>query len=133
MAFKLTKAEGEQRTELVEKLGKAVAQLEDDVREYNEKVGELRAPVEAALAAYNALVEEARGFCEDIVNERETDYDGKSEKWQEGDKGEAARSWIDEWQNVDLSELEIEFPDDLEVDAPTHADDLQNLPEEADQ
>jgi len=131
MAFKLTQAEAKRRDELVEALQKAQGELDDAVSEYNEKSQEIRGPVEEAVSAYNAVVEEAHDFAEDVASDGDTAFDEKSEKWQEGERGEAARSWIDEWQNADFNEIEINWPDDLEIEAPGHAGNLEALPTEA--
>jgi hypothetical protein len=133
MAFKLTKDESARRDKILGELQTERSKLEDAISVYNANVEDLKNPVVAALEQYNAVVEEARGFAEDVANQAEQDYDDKSDKWQEGDKGQAASGWKDEWENADFQEFEIEFPDELPSDLPEHAETLENLPGEAEQ
>lgn len=63
-----------------------------------EELSKLYSAVTEALIAYrNKLDEVYQGF--------NSDFDDKSEKWQESDKGEAVKSWIDE-MSEQLDELE---------------------------
>lgn len=130
MGFKLTKDEAARKAELLLDLQAQYDKLEDAINTYRAEEALLREPVVNALDAYNELVDAARGFAEDVANRAETEYDEKSEKWQEGDRGEAAREWKDAWDNVNLDEIEIEWPDELSVDDPGHATELDGLPEE---
>lgn len=130
MAFKLTKVEVEQRDQLVAALNTKYAALEDAVSEYNAKLAELREPLQHALDGYNEAVEQARGFAEDIASQIDNDIEDKSEKWQESERGEAAIAWRDEWQGIDLSEIDLDLPGDLEVEATDHAADLEALSSE---
>ena len=59
------------------------------IDEYNAATTDPRAAVESALKEYNEALAEAKGFAEDIANEAESEFDNKSEKWQEGDRGQA--------------------------------------------
>ena len=133
MAFKLDKQDTARRDKLVEELRDGRGVLEDAVSTFNAAVEELKAPLLAALEKYNEIVEEARGFVEDIASTADGQFDDKSEKWQEGDKGQAARNWIDAWQNEPFDALEIAFPDELTLpdEETDHDGRLENLPEEA--
>jgi capsule polysaccharide export protein KpsE/RkpR len=130
MAFKLTKEEKTRRDQLVRDLGSLICQIEDEVNNYNAEVEKLRTYVEPVVKRYNALAAEAEGFREDIVGRLDVEYDDKSEKWQDGDRGQEVRSWIDEWENLDLSEIEVEWPDELEIERPSGPDDLEGLSED---
>jgi len=133
MAFKLDKKEVGERDGLLEELRDARTALEEAVAAYNAAVEALKAPLLAELEKYNEVVEKARDFVEDIANVAEEQFGDKSEKWQEGEKGVAAREWIDAWQNEDLNAVEIEFPDELSLpdDETDHDGRLENLPEKA--
>ena len=48
-------------------------------------------------------IEEIKGTAEDIHSETESDFDSKSEKWQEGEKGEEERTKIDALENLNSS------------------------------
>jgi chromosome segregation ATPase len=130
MAFKLSKSESAQREQLFEAMRAKFGELEDAINEYNSKLAELREPLQHALDGYNEAVEHARQFAEDIVGEYQGQLDDKSEKGQESERGEAAASWIGEWEAIDLSELEFELPADLEVPEVSHLDEFEALPVE---
>ena len=133
MAFKLTKAEDQRRMDYVTSLNELKSKLEDAIGEFNAKREELKAPVEAAFNAYKEALAEAKGFAEDIASAAEGQIDDKSERWQESERGEAARSWQQEWEGAELDEPDdIDFGDDLDTPDLDHADTLENLPIEAD-
>jgi hypothetical protein len=133
MAFKLTRSE-ESRLELLrDKLADARLTLEAVFNAQSAVIEDAYAEINAALAPYNEIVEEARGFVEDIASEREGEWDDKSERWQESDRGQAARDWFEQWRSA--AECEIETIDDLEPTVPEFnpvdvSDLLENLPVE---
>ena len=131
-AFNLSKLDADRRDNLIAEMRAKWEAVEDAARVYNEALAELRAPIAAALAEYNEVVEEARGFAEDVARGAEEAIDAKSERWQEGEKGQAAIEYRDAWDGVDLGEVEIAWPEDADWlgDAPPHADDMEALPSE---
>jgi hypothetical protein len=132
MAFKLSKSDIARRDELTEAVRNARSELDDEINAYNEKLGELKAEVETALNAYNEKLADLKSWAEDIASEADSEWNDKSERWQEGDKGEAARTWIDEWQGFSAEDIEIEWPEDVSIDTMDDAaDDVEQLPEEA--
>jgi hypothetical protein len=130
MAFKLSKAELEQRSKLIERLNEAHGKLEAAINGYNEQVAELREPVEQAVSTYNEELAEAAAFAAQIAESRQGEYDDKSDKWQEGDKASAAADWISEWENFEADEIEIEWPDELELPDTGHSENLEGIAEE---
>lgn len=133
MAFKLSKSESAKRDELIGWMRDKLTELKAEVSDFNGKLDELKEPLQHAIDGYNEAVEAARAYCEEIAEERQGNFDDKSEKWQEGEKGEAAQEWLNEWQNIDLSEIVIELPDELEAPEASHADDLEALPANAEE
>ena len=131
MAWKLNKAELTRRNALYDEIMGAGEDLLAAVAAYNEAMAEQAQKVQEALDAYNSALSDARDFRDEIVGDRDGDYQDKSEAWQEGDKGQAVRTWIDEWEGAELDEVEIEFPEELEEPDLAHADALNDLPEEA--
>jgi len=95
--------------------------------------------VQKAQDAYNSAVTNAEEFCSDIIADIEAFMDNKSEKWLDSERGELTQSWLNEWEQVELSEVELEPPAydepdapeliELEIDGP--GDVLNDLPEEA--
>jgi hypothetical protein len=133
MPFKISKEEAKTRSQLIEDLELAATEIDQCVDVYNTQVNLLRTPVEVAVTKYNELVAKARDFCSSISNQAELDLGDKSEKWMEGEKGQAAQSFQESWGGIELDDLDFQWPDELEIDIDNHADDLKDLPEEADE
>lgn len=104
--------------------------MERAVNHYNDLVGELREDVEKAVSEYNEAVERARDFSSEVAVNFEVEIADKSEKWQEGERGQAAAEMQQEWDGASFDEYVIEFPDELAFDDPEYASTLENLPEE---
>lgn len=79
-----------------------------------------------AIAGYNEVLDEARSFAFDIANEIESYTTERSEKWQEGDAGQAYSAWLDEWQQWSPDDLTP--VDEPELAEPDHIEELNNLP-----
>lgn len=133
MAFKLDKQDTARKAALVEELGAASGKLEDALSAYNFEVSQAQTRLQGAIDAYNVAVDEARGFAEDVARAAEDAIDNKSEKWQEGEKGQAASEWKDAWENNELDEITVEFPEELTIDdtETDHGSKLDELPDEA--
>ena len=91
------------------------------------KVTSAAAVYNAAVGRYNEHVAEATSFADDMVNAMEDYISEKSEKWADGDKGQAYDSWKSEWESVDLTEIDLFEPEhDVQFD---HKETLENLPD----
>lgn len=130
MAFKLTKDEIARRDEHVSRLREAASTLDDAVRVYNEGLAALRSNLESAVSTYNLTLLNAAEWADDIAQQALSEIEDRSEQWQASERGEAASEWQQTWEEFDPEEIEVEFPDDLDIAAPEHADDLEQLPEQ---
>lgn len=120
MAFKLTVAEQKRFDLLVAKFNTEAGDVAFALDSFNEAVAEARLLVATPLERLNEAREEIRAFIEDIVSEKEGEYDDKSDNWRDGERGDATRTWIDRIDEIKAAfedDIEIEFPDDLEFDA----------------
>ncbi len=102
----------------MKKLDKAQSKQKDDLFQRLEKEGQ---KLENALNDYNCVIAEINSFMSDMREKMEEYQSEKSEKWQEGDKGEAYSNWISSWEN----ELE-----EADIDLSTNLDTFQELTEE---
>ena len=132
MSIALKKADIEERSQLVSDLREAWENVTNALDTFNKAVEELRGPVTEAIEKYNNVVAGARSWAEDIANAAQDEWDGKSEGWQESDKGEGAAQFISEYESISLDDIEITWNDDATMDKPDHADDLEGLPTEPD-
>lgn len=130
----LKKNDIEKRDEYAKKLREQAATLKARLVLFNSEMQRLfEADVAPALADYNALLEEVSGWREDLLNEMNDYYDARSEKWQESDAATNFEAWRDEYEGIDLDEVELPAPDPLtppiDLDE-AHANALDNLPTE---
>lgn len=102
------------------KLGKAD---QKQIAEFADQLATLRQGVMEAVTKYNEKQEEAREYIAGIGMTMAESYADKSERWQESDRGRATQSWIEEFENIDLQEIEIEEDDE-------NVTTLEGLPEE---
>lgn len=71
--------------------------------------------------------EEARALMDDEALSAESYYDERSEKWQEGDRGQAYGEWKDRLREVAESIAEdIEAPEVPDIDRPHWMDELRD-------
>lgn len=110
---KLSKSDIKLKDEIAAKLRDLGEKLKAAIATYNEKLEEIKAPVEDAVSAYNAAVQEWEEFRGGIADTQENHFDGKSENWQEGQRGQAYSEWKDQWAE-EAEEVEVEFPEPLD-------------------
>lgn len=96
MAFKLTKLQTVQIDALRAKVEVAKEEVQNAAENFNEALLELREAVT------------------EIAEDWQSEFDDKSEKWQESDRGEEVQSFISSWteyaDGLD-ADVEIEFPE----------------------
>lgn len=142
--MKLTKTEIKEKREIVKRLETTFARIEQEAAAFNAADKDAEGAgrkLHEAIAEYNDAQDEATAFT-NLIADQITDYiDDKSEKWAEGEAGEAHIAWRDQWQDAEFEELEwddIVVPDSStgELIASTDgidsgAETLSDLPEEA--
>ncbi len=131
MTFKLNKSEVAQKAELMGQIADAKLALDTAIENYNSAVAGAKKTLLPAIETYNETLSAALEFTQDIAGQAQSDIGDKSERWQEGERGQAAVAWGEEWSNATFDPIEVELPDDLEIDIEDHADMLDCLPDEA--
>jgi vacuolar-type H+-ATPase subunit H len=131
MAFKLTKAQLTERDRVMDLLTDATEGIESAAETYNKVLAEAKAPFEAAIVAYNDALSAIRELAEEIYGEADSEISDKSDKWQDSEKGQAAIAFKDHWEGLQLDEVSVDFPDEIEIDLPFSVDDLGEAPEGA--
>jgi hypothetical protein len=129
MAFKLTKKEITERDECVSELQEKWAIVEEVKNRAQEDTNAAVASVNSAID-YQAAVTTAETFRNEIADRLRSEYDEKSEKWQEGDAASTANDFISEWENNELGEFATVDDIELSVDEAEHATTLEQLPTE---
>lgn len=124
---KLSRQNIAQRDAIIKKLADAAGALEEEQEALTEALDAFNAKIDA----YNEALEEAREFTQDMASEIDSYMSERSERWLDGDAGQAYEEWKSEWENVELEDLEhIETPDFPE---PDHIETLEQAPEEPNQ
>lgn len=95
MTFKLNKDESKELSSHVDKIKKSFEDMEQAIKDYN-----------------NCL-EAAKEFIEDKANDWQSEYDDRSETWQNGDKGTAVAELISSWENCNSLIDVVEIPEDI--------------------
>jgi hypothetical protein len=132
MKWSLTKQEVAQRDQLLERLNVADNELIAATDVYNAAIEAAWGALEKAIESFNEAAQAAKAFAEDIARERREEYDGKSDRWREGDAASSIDSWITEWEQVELDDVEHVAPEQLQCDT-THAGNFEALDTEAPQ
>lgn len=133
MAFKFTKQEENRRSELRDIVAEARAALDEVVAKETATIEDSYSAMNVAIEKYTETTQAAQGFFDDIHSEREGEWDDKSEKWQEGERGDAARNWIDAIGEVrdQLDPIDSFCFDPPAMDFEDHSDLIDNAPSEA--
>jgi hypothetical protein len=119
MAFRLTDDEEKRYEELKDELYGAYDSIEGAVYDYNEAEKELREPIEDTLTDYNKALSNLRDFVKKTAFEKRGEY----ESGDLPENASAVDAWIREWEDADLDEVEIKYPEEtLEVNFDNHAD-----------
>ena len=133
---KLTKQDISERDRLVDELHDAYEAFEAAIETYNETKAAEWATVAAALEAYHekmaaawpavqdaqddytAKLSETGEWRDGQVADMEEEIDKHSDKWTEGDRGQAFVAWKEEYDGLDLEEVALDMPEPVELDEP---------------
>jgi len=100
---KLSRSQLKQRSDLLIRLEKLYEAAEHQITAYNE--GECsHGMVESAVERYNEAVGDANCLLADVRSDIEDYIEGRSEKWQEGERGDRYREWLDLTDDLDTIE-----------------------------
>ena len=107
----------------------------DELTERIQTVTEAVESMNTSIAAYNEVLDEAVNLRDDVIDQIDEYIDGKSERWQEGDKGDAYAAWKTAWEDLDFESL---VQTDLTEVIPTveeleHLKALNEVPESPDE
>jgi DNA anti-recombination protein RmuC len=131
MAMKLSKQEVKDRDMHVDALREGQGKLVDAIREFNEALEKLRDPLRQAIHDYNETLANANQFLSNLTERVDQELEGKSERWQNSEKGEAAAEWRSALGDVSFSDVDVDLPEDVSEHLPDdHAEELEQLPEE---
>ena len=126
MTFKVSKEQLTKRDALAAELRQKAEALNIVTAEFNRKIQPLVQAVAEAQADYNQTLEMARILTGKVAEVAQEEFEAKSEKWQESEKGIQIRSWIEQGGMI-LDDIEFDLPEPLEeIDPDEHADELED-------
>lgn len=118
-------------TQLQSDLQDAQEKVESAISDFNANINELWANlVSDSLDDYNKLVQQATEFVDETRSTMQSYYDERSEKWQEGDRGQDFQSWLDEWDSTELEEIEMTMPEETDLPEFQAVEAIDELPTE---
>jgi hypothetical protein len=109
---RLTKTDSEQQDSLVRNLNEKAEAVKEVIARINSIIADELNP---AISDYNSIITDADEFRNEIVGRMDDYVNERSEKWSESEVGENYSSWKDEWENLQLDE--IEPMTNLQIDA----------------
>lgn len=110
---KLTKAQLADVNNLHNELSSAQEELEEAIEEFNDEMKLLWKKVSTAQGEYNQAVFSINEWRHGIAADIEEFIETHSDKWIEGERGQAYTEWKDSFE-VELEECDLEQPDELE-------------------
>ena len=129
--FRLSRDHAEQFSRLKDELKEKRALVDEALSHANKVLDKvLDEHLTPAIDEYNKVVETANDFCVDVADYLRAEFDGRSEAWQEGEKGEAANRLIEAWESTEISHAACPFQK-LDVYA-SELDEFNELPEDPD-
>ena len=106
MAFKLSRDQLAARDALATVLRGKAETLNIAIAAFNRGVEPLSRAVGEALNDYNGILETARTLAGSISETAQGEFDAKSERWQDSEKGIQVRTWIEQWE-MSLDDIEL--------------------------
>lgn len=115
--MRISKAQEKARAVHVQALQARAGVVSMELRKLLAALPGLTEPLNAALRQYNAAAKAATAFAHEVAEELESSIEDKSDRWKEGDAGQAAQSLHEEWQGYDAPELPLVYLLEPELDA----------------
>lgn len=128
--MKLSKMTQQSIAMLVDAVKTEQTKVADALAEFNAAMAGRRDSFAAVVTAYNASLEDLKGTLEAAKDEQQEEFDGKSERWQEGDRGQAAEEWITALESAcdSLDPIAVALPEEVEAPDFPDLDDIEALP-----
>jgi len=109
----------------IDRLADLGRQFEEHLAAIDQIMANARSEIEDLVDKANDVRKKAHGVIEDITNEMDSYYDDRSEKWQEGDNGQAYQEWKNEVEQV-RDDMDEDFTYEITED-PERGDWVQKI------
>lgn len=125
----MDKVTTQKKQEVLSRLQNAFDDLQEAVDIFNSVVNVGWTNLQIPINNYNEAISEANEWQSGIATEIQDYIDEKSEKWQEGEKGQAYASWKEQYEE-ELETVELEKPDEVTFDNDNPSELLDQKPDE---
>lgn len=112
---KISKDQSTHHTHVSQALNAAREALTTAVEAFNTKRAEAFAEVTTAAEKLNTELNAARELRDEVVSDMEGYTSDRSEKWAESEAASAFADWQSAWEGLDLDDVEVDEPEDLEA------------------
>lgn len=126
---RLSKAQEKEHQDRIEAVSVASTALQTAVESFNSLLEAEREKVAAAQELLNEAISDADSFRQEILGEIDDYISDRSEKWQEGDTGQAYSQWKSDWEQS-LEAVELEMPEPIPDPECSALEILENLSQE---
>jgi hypothetical protein len=133
MTFKISKSDRNEIDAKIKAMNDARSEIERTVSNFNAIMAEHFEPIKDAVETWNTLRGDLGELISPLVDDFRSDIDERSEKWLESERGQAVIEWVDRVESFvnDIDELDVDAPDDFEVEVPEiDMNDLEDSPGE---
>jgi hypothetical protein len=130
MAFRLSKS---QLTAWERRIGAARASLDalnDVIISFNRTLASAGEPLRGAAQAYNSALRELQSTAEKLAGDWRSTFNERTDRWQDGYRGQAANEWIEAWENYSPEDAEFDPPDEVEEQDDDPIVEAEELPTE---
>lgn len=127
MGFKLTKQQIGEWDEHQRKIRDAAALLSQSIDSFNDAVRLGHSALQSFADDYNKTVESAKKFIHQVGEDWQGEWEGKSEAWREGDKGQEIIEVIQNMSSYSPEEYELESIDEITPPDVNEAEEMENL------
>ena len=124
--MKLSKTHAKQIEDLIAKLREAQEALAPAIVAYNAALAEAHGRLLDSLEPYSEAISYVEEDVQSIAATLREEWDEKSEKWQESDRGIEASDAIDALESFSMDDLTVEQPDMIE-EPEDYAETLEEL------
>jgi hypothetical protein len=102
------------------------------IDEANATIHDWNDRLDQAYADYNGVISTAEDLMSDITGRLRSEWDEKSETWQQSDRGIDAEGWVSQFEEITFTQLDTYIIDEIPHpdDASDTADEIENLPTE---
>jgi len=125
MGYSIKSGEREKIRSIQNTARSAAMKLEEATSAYNDAVTNAFAALKEKVDAYNEAINDLAQECDEVASQLSEEYESHSEKWQESDKGDAFRSWMEEWE-ISFDEFDCDEPDEVDFND-SHSDQIWDL------